>query len=457
MATRRLHRCSECGHATPRWEGRCGGCGAWNTLVEEAVAETPAALAPAERPVPIGQVPASGAAARATGIPELDRVLGGGLVPGSVTLLGGEPGIGKSTLLLQALAAMAEAGTRCLLVSAEESCQQVRLRAERLDALRPELWLASDTALPHVLAHAAELVPDVLAVDSIQTVHDPALGSSAGSVAQVRECAAQLVQLAKTRSPAVILVGHVTKEGTLAGPRVLEHVVDTVLSFEGERHHALRLLRAQKHRFGSTDELGLFEMSDAGLLAVADPSCLFLGDRRPGVAGCAVVPVLDGRRPLLVEVQALLVHSNLTMPRRSVQGLDPARLALVLAVLERRCDVSLARSDVYASAAGGVRVGDPGADLGVALALVSASTGCPLADDVIACGEIGLGGEVRQVAQTGRRLAEAARVGFRVAIVPGSAPDTGAGIELVRVATVRQALDAAGLPAGRPAVVSLAK
>ena len=425
--------------------------------MEEVAAAKAPVLASAERPVPIGQVAASGAAARATGIPELDRVLGGGLVPGSVTLLGGEPGIGKSTLLLQALAAMAGTGARCLLVSAEESCQQVRLRAERLDALRPELWLASDTALPHVLAHAAELAPDVLAVDSIQTVHDPSLGSSAGSVAQVRECAAQLVQLAKTRSPAVILVGHVTKEGTLAGPRVLEHVVDTVLSFEGERHHALRLLRAQKHRFGSTDELGLFEMSDAGLLAVADPSCLFLGDRRPGVAGCAVVPVLDGRRPLLVEVQALLVHSNLTMPRRSVQGLDSARLALVLAVLDRRCDVSLAQSDVYASAAGGVRVGDPGADLGIALALVSASTGCPLADDVIACGEIGLGGEVRQVAQTGRRLAEAARVGFRVAIVPGSAPDTGAGIELVRVATVREALDAAGLPAGRPAVVSLAK
>ena len=420
MATRRLHRCSECGHAAPRWEGRCGGCGAWNTLVEEVAATTPVALAPAERPVPIGQVAAAGAAARATGISELDRVLGGGLVPGSVTLLGGEPGIGKSTLLLQALAAMAGAGTRCLLVS-------------------------------------AELAPEVLAVDSIQTVHDPALGSSPGSVAQVRECAAQLVQLAKTRSPAVILVGHVTKEGTLAGPRVLEHVVDTVLSFEGERHHALRLLRAQKHRFGSTDELGLFEMSDAGLRAVADPSCLFLGDRRPGVAGCAVVPVLDGRRPLLVEVQALVAGSSLTMPRRSVQGLDSARVALVLAVLERRCSVSLANSDVYASAAGGVRVGDPGADLGIALALASASSGRPLADDVIACGEIGLGGEVRQVAQTGRRLAEAARLGFRAAIVPGSAPDTGAALELVRVATVRDALDAAGLRAEQPTVVSLAK
>src|SRR5439155_5314638 len=365
--------------------------------------------------------------------------------------------IGKSTLLLQALSSLARGGARCLLVSAEESKEQVRLRARRLGALEPALWLVSETSLPGVVAAIDEVRPDVVAVDSIQTVADPDLGTGPGSVTQVRECAQSLVALAKQGGPAIVLVGHVTKDGTLAGPRLLGHVVDTVLSFEGERHHALRLLRAQKHRFGSTDELGLFEMSDAGLLAVADPSCLFLGDRRPGVAGCAVVPVLDGRRPLLVEVQALLVQSNLTMPRRSVQGLDSARLALVLAVLERRCDVSLARSDVYASAAGGVRVGDPGADLSVALALVSASTGCSLADDVIACGEIGLGGEVRQVAQTGRRLAEAARLGFRAAIVPGSAPDTGAALELVRVATVRDALDAAGLRAEQPTVVSLAK
>src|SRR5438309_3877433 len=282
---RRLHRCSECGHAAPRWEGRCGGCGAWNTLVEEVAATTPVALAPAERPVPIGQVAAAGAAARATGISELDRVLGGGLVPGSVTLLGGEPGIGKSTMLLQATAALARAGARCLLVTAEESAQQVRTRADRLNAVAPNLYLVAETSLAHVLAHVDELAPDVLVVDSIQTIYDADLGSAPGSVAQVRECAARLVREAKERAMVTVLVGHVTKDGALAGPRVLEHIVDTVLSFEGDRHHALRLLRAVKHRFGGTYELGLFEMGEAGLVGVPDPSGLFLADRRLGVPG----------------------------------------------------------------------------------------------------------------------------------------------------------------------------
>jgi DNA repair protein RadA/Sms len=454
---RTVFRCQECGTAAPRWAGRCPGCGQWNTMVEEV--EEPAGgrgapaagLPPGDVPVPIEAVDAGQHAAVPTGLGELDRVLGGGLVPGSVTLVGGEPGIGKSTLLLQVLAARAAAGARCLLVSGEESKQQVRLRAERLGAIGPGLLLMAETVLPHVLAAVDEVKPDLVVVDSIQTMVDPELGSAPGSVAQVRECAAALVQVAKQRGVAVLLVGHVTKDGSLAGPRVLEHVVDTVLSFEGDRHHALRLLRAAKHRFGSTAELGLFEMTDTGLGEVPDPSALFLGDRRPGVAGSAVVPAVEGHRPLLVEVQALLAPTALTLPRRSAQGLDANRLALVLAVLERRCHVSLAGADVYASAVGGVRVVEPAADLAVALALVSSSTGRPLPADVVACGEIGLGGEVRQVAQTGRRLAEAARLGFRQAVVPHSAPepDNGArSMQLVRVATVADALAATGLEAG---------
>jgi DNA repair protein RadA/Sms len=371
---------------------------------------------------------------------ELDRVLHGGLVPGSVTLLGGEPGIGKSTLLLQALAGLARAGTRCLVVTAEESAQQVRLRAERLGALPPHLWLVAETELPHVLAHLAAVGPQVVAIDSIQTVFDPALASAPGSVAQVRHCAHHLVRVAKERDLATIVVGHVTKEGGLAGPRVLEHLVDTVLSFEGESHHALRLLRTTKHRFGSTDELGLFEMTGAGLAGVPDPSALFLADRRPGTAGSVVAPVLDGQRPLLVEVQALVTPTTIPTPRRSAQGLDTGRLSLVLAVLAQRVGEGFAKDDVHAVVAGGVKVAEPGADLALALALASARSGRPIADDVVACGEVGLGGELRQVHQTARRLAEAARLGFRRAVVPASAPEGPGGIEVLRVSTLAEAV-----------------
>src|SRR5687767_15032038 len=311
---RTVHRCTECGTGAPRWSGRCSGCGEWNTLVEEveevrnSAASTTAAAARAQQgdqPVPILEVDAAEFSARATGIGELDRVLGGGFVPGSVTLVGGEPGIGKSTLLLQCLGSLAATGARGLLVSAEESKQQVRLRAERLGTLDPRILLLSETSLPDVVAAVASTAPDYLVIDSIQTVFDPELQSAPGSVAQVRECAHQLVQLAKQRAMATVLVGHVTKEGSLAGPRVLEHVVDTVLSFEGDRHHALRLLRAAKHRFGSTEELGLFSMGEGGLEGVPDPSGLFLGDRTSGVPGSVVVPAMEGHRPLLVEVQAL--------------------------------------------------------------------------------------------------------------------------------------------------------
>ncbi|MBW3557601.1 MAG: DNA repair protein RadA [Actinobacteria bacterium] len=439
---RTLHRCTDCGAASPQWAGRCSSCGEWNSLIEEVEPARPAVAGArsADRPVPILEVDAHEWAPRPTGVGELDRVLGGGLVPGSVTLLGGEPGIGKSTLLLQAAGCLASAGARCLLVSAEESKQQVRLRAERLGTLHPRVLLLSETDLTSILQAVEETGPDVLVVDSIQTVHDPAVGSTPGSVAQVRECASQFVKAAKSAAMATVLVGHVTKDGSLAGPRVLEHLVDTVLSFEGDRHHALRLLRSTKHRFASTGELGLFEMAGSGLVGVADPSRLLLGDRTTGVAGSTVVPTMEGHRPLLVEVQALVSTSELAMPRRSAQGLDPGRLSLLLAVLSRRAGVAFGKLDVYASAVGGVRITEPGADLGVALALASAAADVPIAPGLVACGEVGLAGELRQVSHTPRRLAEAARLGFSEAVVPASAPDGPPGLRLRRVASLAEAV-----------------
>ena len=446
---RSVFRCQECGGTAPKWAGRCPSCEAWNSLVEErdlpASASVAGLGAPLGPPVSISEVDVDQWQPRPTGIPELDRVLGGGLVPGSVTLLGGEPGIGKSTLLLQAMASVASDGTRVLYVSAEESTQQVRVRAERLGALTPSLYLAAETALPHVLAFVEEVQPELLVVDSIQTVHDPELSSAAGSVAQVRECAARLVGQAKARGLATVLVGHVTKDGGLAGPRVLEHVVDTVLAFEGERHHALRLLRAVKHRFGATDQLGLFEMTGDGLVGVPDPSRLFLADRRKGVSGSVVVPTMDGHRPLLVELQALVASSSLPSPRRSAQGLDAGRLALLLAVLAERAGLRFGESDVYALAVGGVKVTEPGADLGLCLALASALTGQALPADLVVCGEVGLGGELRQVSQCERRVAEAARLGFSRAIVPRLSPPMPDHIEVVRVDTLADAVAAVGV------------
>ncbi|MDO9175639.1 MAG: DNA repair protein RadA, partial [Actinomycetota bacterium] len=321
-----VYRCTECGAATPKWAGRCGACEAWNSLVEDVDLPEAAAghhLGPSAPAMPIGKVDATFSRPHSTGIPEFDRVLGGGLVPGSVTLLGGEPGIGKSTLLLQLLAQWPE---RTLYVSAEESAQQVRLRAERLDAVRPELWLLPETSLPHIIAAIDDVQPQLVVVDSIQSIADPELASAPGSVVQVRGCAHRLVGEAKRRDLPIVMVGHVTKEGNLAGPRVLEHVVDTVLSFEGDRHHSLRLLRAAKHRFGSTNELGVFEMVGEGLMGVPDASKLFLTDRRTGIAGSAITPTLEGQRPLLVEVQALTnkITSGVP-PRRSAQGLDHGR------------------------------------------------------------------------------------------------------------------------------------
>jgi DNA repair protein RadA/Sms len=393
-------------------------------------------------PVPLVEIdPGSGPPLR-TGICELDRVLSGGLVPGSVTLLGGEPGIGKSTLLLQALGSMAARGRRVMLVSGEESPRQVRLRAERLGALLRDLWLLSETSMPRIQAAIEEVEPEAVVVDSVQSIFDPDIGSVPGSAAQVRECACRLVRIAKARSVATAMVGHLTKDGSLAGPMLLEHVVDSVLSFEGDRHHAVRLLRALKHRFGPTGELGLFEMCERGLKAVPDPSRMLLGDRRRGLPGSSVVPLLEGRRALLVEIQALVTRSRAPSPGRSTKGLDSGRLALVLAVLERRVGLALSALDVFASAVGGVKVAEPAADLALALALVSASSGVAIGHDLVACGELGLGGEVRQVANTPRRLAEAARVGFRRAVVPASVPEAPPGMEVTRVATFREAMRA---------------
>ncbi len=444
------HVCTDCGAAHPKWSGQCSSCGQWNTLIEEvAFARDLPQIGPAATPPQrIAEVDPHSASPRPSGIGELDRVLGGGIVAGSVTLLGGEPGIGKSTLLLQLLAAW---DGPTLYVTAEESAQQVRLRAERLDAVRPNLWLYADTSLPAVLTAIDQQRPELVVIDSIQTMHDPALGSPPGSVVQVRGCAHQLVTAAKRYDIAIVLVGHVTKEGTLAGPRVLEHVVDTVLAFEGERHHALRLLRASKHRFGPTNELGLFEMVGEGLIGVPDPSQLFLGDRRTGVPGSAVAPTIEGQRPLVIEVQALTTPAPPNVPgRRTTQGIDNSRLAMLLAVLHQRAGVGVHQHDVYASTVGGVRLVEPGLDVALCLAIASAVSNRPLPADLVAFGEVGLGGEVRQVAHSQRRLSEAARLGFHRVILPRHAPDLpNSGLQLLRVATLPEALAAAGL--NRPA------
>jgi DNA repair protein RadA/Sms len=451
-----VHRCSECGGESPRWLGRCPACDAWGTLVEEvevarvAVGARSAARSAVDGPVPIGDVDARIAVPVPTGVGELDRVLEGGLVPGSVSLLAGEPGMGKSTLLLQALGRMAEAGTTCLLVTAEESCAQVRLRAERVGALAGDLLVVAETSLPHVLAHVDAVRPAVLALDSIQTVVDPDLPGAPGSVTQVRDCAYRLVQQAKERALSTVLVGHVTKEGTVAGPRVLEHMVDTVLSVDGDRGHSLRAVHALKHRFGSTRELGLFEMTQRGLVDVPDASARFLVDRRPGVPGSAVAAVLEGARPILVEVQALVMRTGAPVPRRSASGMEPGRLAMLLAVLEQHAGVKSTSADVYASVAGGLRVTERGLDLALALAVAGAHLGGAVTRDTVTVGELGLGGEVRSVPQLERRLQEAARLGFTRAVIPQGARDAprAPGLELVEVSSVGDAVERALIPAG---------
>ena len=446
-------RCRECSAPVAKWVGRCPVCQAWNSLVEAPAATRARAVRgslTAVGPRPIGEVPAVEGAAVPTGMAELDRVLSGGLVSGSVTLLGGEPGIGKSTLLLQVVGAMAARGARTLYVAAEESAAQVRARADRLGAVADGLWVVATAEVEAIVEHLADRPWDLLVVDSVQAVRVGERSSPPGSVVQVRDCAHRLADAARSAGVATILVGHVTKDGSLAGPRQLEHLVDTVLSFEGDRHHAVRQLRAVKHRFGPTQELGRFEMTDAGLVTVPDAGALFLGDRPCGVPGSVVLPAVEGRRPLLVEVQALVSATSAGVPRRSAEGLDGGRVALLLAVLEKRLGVRLTTADVFTLVVGGVRLTEPAADLAVGLAVVSSSIGVALDPSVVACGEVGLGGEVRQVPHLPRRLAEAVRLGFRTAIVPASAPLDLPGLEVLGVRSVGEAVEVASLRRSGP-------
>lgn len=414
--------CQACGAAHRKWMGRCEACGAWNSVIEEIPGEASprGAAAKGGRKLAFEGLEGAGAEAprRASGISEFDRVCGGGLVHGSAVLVGGDPGIGKSTLLLQVMAALA-GRARVAYVSGEESIDQIRLRATRLGLAGRSVDLAAATNLRDVLASLDERNgPEIIVVDSIQTMYLDLLDSAPGTVAQVRACAGELIRLAKRRGITVLLVGHVTKDGMIAGPRVLEHMVDTVLYFEGERGHQFRILRAVKNRFGPTDEIGVFEMTDRGLVEVANPSALFLAERHGEVSGAAVFAGIEGTRPLLVEIQALVASSGFGTPRRAVIGWDAGRLAMVLAVLETRCGLAFAASDVYLNVAGGLRIAEPAADLAVAAALVSALTDRPAPADCVIFGEIGLSGEIRWVSQTETRLKEAAKLGFTRALIP---------------------------------------
>jgi DNA repair protein RadA/Sms len=429
------YSCTECGYSAGRWFGKCPSCGTFGTLVEERLDEAPAAAA--ARPLlRLVDVEVEEAERISTGVPELDRVLGGGLVPASLVLVGGEPGVGKSTLLLMALAAMSK-GHRALLVTGEESSAQVRLRADRLGgAERVEILPATD--LEAICATLEQERPDVCVIDSVQTLWSRTIGSAPGSVAQVREAAGRLLRVAKEFGIATILVGHVTKDGSVAGPRVLEHLVDCVLQFEGDRYREHRILRAAKNRFGSTNELGVFEMTGSGLVGVPDPSELF-GQTKEGEVGAAVACALEGTRPLLLEVQALVAPTDLAMPRRVGTGVDPKRLAMIVAVLSRHAGVALAQADVFVNVAGGVRVDEPGADLAVALAIASAARGTPARAATAAFGEIGLTGRLRPATQAERRLEECVKLGLRAVVAPTGTPDRGK-LRIVEADTLGRAI-----------------
>jgi DNA repair protein RadA/Sms len=431
-----LYACTECGYSSPRWFGKCPGCGSFGTLAEE---RPPDATGSASRPpLRLVDVEATDAERISTGVPELDRVLGGGLVPASLVLVGGEPGVGKSTLLLSALRAMGE-GRRVLLVTGEESPAQVRLRAERLGGAG-NVEIVAETELAAVCATLEQERPDACVIDSVQTLYSADVGSTPGSVAQVREAAARLMRVAKESGVALFLVGHVTKDGAVAGPRVLEHLVDCVLQFEGDRYREHRVLRATKNRFGSTNEIGVFEMTGTGLVGVPDPSELF-GRAKAGEIGSAVACTLEGTRPLLLEIQALVSPTDLAMPRRVATGIDPRRLAMIVAVLSRHAGLALGQADVFVNVAGGVRIEEPGADLAVALAVASAARGVPVRTGLAAVGEVGLTGRLRPVTQVERRLEECVKLGSSTVLAP-SGTSSGRQIELRTAETVRQALSA---------------
>jgi DNA repair protein RadA/Sms len=451
-AARTVFVCQNCGHAEPRWLGRCPGCGEWNTLAEEIRAPARKERGRAEstgvRPARLSDLSPQKTIRVRTGIGELDRVLGGGLVPGSLLLVGGEPGIGKSTLMLQVCGLLARDSAALLYATGEESAEQVRLRAERLGVDPARIHLLCAVDMNDIVAAVEDLSPGLLVVDSIQTVFRPELTSAPGSVSQVRESTAELLRLAKGRRLTVFIVGHVTKYGAIAGPKTLEHMVDTVLYFEGEGFQQYRIVRAAKNRYGSTNEIGVFEMTEAGLTEVSNPSELFLADRRAEVSGSAVTATVEGTRPLLVEIQALAARTPFALPQRVATGFDARRLNMLLGVLERRAGVSTAGQDMFINVAGGLKLTEPATDLAAAAAVASSIRDLPLPADAIFIGEVGLAGEVRAVTRTESRLSEAARLGFRRVIMPERGlgrirPPSG--LELVRAETVREALASTGI------------
>ncbi|MBF6173160.1 DNA repair protein RadA [Nocardia blacklockiae] len=445
------YRCSACGHEVAKWVGRCPGCGEWGSIdeaapVAAAVAAGRKALLPSTAAAPISTIDSQVTRARPTGVSELDRVLGGGVVPGSVVLLSGEPGVGKSTLLLEVAHRWArQREERSLYVTAEESAGQVKLRADRTDAVHERVYLAAESDLATILGHVEQVRPSLLVVDSVQTMLAADADGVIGGVTQVRAVTAALTSLAKASGIAVLLVGHVTKDGNVAGPRTLEHLVDVVLQFEGDRHSTLRMVRGLKNRFGSADEVGCFELREDGIACVSDPSGLFLHHREERVPGTAITVAMDGKRPLLGEVQGLTVATQVPAPRRAVSGLDYNRVSMVLAVLQSRCGVYLGKHDVYAATVGGMRLSEPAADLAVALALTSAERDLALPAGMVILGEVGLAGEVRRVTGLGRRLAEAERLGFTEALVPPGAELSGITMKVHEVANIRAAVARGGL------------
>lgn len=460
--SRPAYHCAECGWETAKWVGRCGECQAWGSVAERAVATSRVTAGPVTQAArPIAEVPAEDSHARGSGVPELDRVLGGGLVPGAAILLAGEPGVGKSTLLLEVAAKTAAGGQRTLYLTGEESASQVRLRADRTDAIKDELYLAAETDLGAVLGHVEQVRPSLLVIDSIQTISAGDVDGVPGGVSQVKEVAAALIRMAKLHNITVVLVGHVTKDGSIAGPRVLEHLVDVVLHFEGERSSRLRMVRAVKNRFGPVDEVGCFDLSADGLTAITDPSGLFLDIRHGAVPGTCVAVTMEGRRPLLGEVQALVAPAASDHPRRTTSGVDSSRVAMILAILQQHARIRLNSYDVFVSSVGGARLTDPSNDLAIALALVSALRQRPLGRQVVAIGELGLSGELRRVRDVGVRLAEAGRMGFRSAVVPAELEASSGqgrirdGLRVLDISEVTTALDLLGLlEEGRPAAAS---
>lgn len=439
------YRCAECGWATAKWVGRCGECQAWGTVNEIGAprSRTTASVAPSAPALPIGDIDLTRASVHSSGIDEFDRVLGGGFVPGAVLLLAGEPGVGKSTLLLSVAAAWAEAGHRSLYLTGEESAAQVRLRAERINAMSANLYLAAETDLGAALGTIETCAPSLLIVDSVQTFSSADIDGVAGGVSQVKEVAATLIATAKSRTMTTVIVGHVTKDGSVAGPRTLEHLVDVVLQFEGDRHTSLRTVRAVKNRYGPADEIGCFELQESGIHGLADPSGLFMTDRQAPAAGTAVTITIEGRRPLVAEVQALIAPTSSPQPRRVTSGLDSARIAMMLGVLERRAGVKVSAADCFVATVGGMKISEPAGDLAAALAIVSSGTDIPVPSGTVAIGELTLSGDIRPVTSLERRLNEAARLGFTDAIIPPNSSATApAGMRLHPVSNIAEAISA---------------